>query len=277
MLCVAFIVLILIFLPSGVSALVPGESDYEPMQSVVLSDIEGDSVELVSTDTQTVLNLDKAVLPEGVLAVSFNAKAVEKSDVAYMSAVAALAAALNGSAVGEIDLFDLSLTDLDKNENITKLNGKLSITIACKSGVNSVFYFNEKTSQIEDMQGVLSENTKYITFETDHFSYFMLAKTDRTIAVLPKESVGNIGQVIVENSDKEQKDNLEKSEELPEKEREDTTDNSTQKPAEATDKQENNMEKVKKEQTRDITPFVCVAFLVLFCEFLFTLKRIICK
>lgn len=159
--------------PSGIHALSPGDSDYTTQKSVILSDILGDSFELVSTEAQAVLALDKAILPQGVWAVSFEAKAIEKTNPIFNRALDAI----KGIADGEIELFDFSLLDMDKNTKITKLNGKLSITVACKEGINSVFYFDDQTAEIKDMQGVLSKNSKYITFETDHFSYFIMAKT----------------------------------------------------------------------------------------------------
>lgn len=159
----------------SVSAVEPGASDYVETKEVIIADVAGSIVELTNVDSGVLVSMDKSVLPEGVTGVKFEARTVTASDTATVN-VKALAAE---KGMTNVTLFDFSLINTTNNSKISKLNGKVSITVACPTGVNTVLYFNEDTNTIENLGGTLSKDGKFITFETSHFSYYALATTPK--------------------------------------------------------------------------------------------------
>lgn len=160
----------------SVSALTPGYSDYRIMTSVRLNTVDGDSVELTNLETSAFIKFNKQSLPNGIEAVSFDAKKLDAVNPRYI----AMEAAAKSLKLQKLSMFDFSLTDIDKNSKIIDLNQPVAITVACDTGVNSVYFYNDTTNKLEYIGGELSENKRYITFDISHFSYFVLAFTEKT-------------------------------------------------------------------------------------------------
>lgn len=134
----------------SVSAATPGYSDYEVTKTVVLSTVAGDKVELTSTESKTVVSIAKTALPERVTSVIFAAKEIDKTSDTYVAAKKLAEKSGFKNAV----LFDFKLLD-QNNAPIEKLNGKISVTVACPKGVNTVLYYNDKDGTITNLGGTV--------------------------------------------------------------------------------------------------------------------------
>lgn len=163
-------------------ALAPGASDYSETTEVRLDQVAGDKIEMTSVDSGIVVSIDKTALPAGVTSVKFEAREITaQTDSNFNSAVAAATT----SGFSNVTVFDFSLKDTGSNSAITQLNGKISITVACPAGTNTVLYFDETTGTIANLGGSVSGDGKFITFETDHFSYYALATVGSAPVTLP--------------------------------------------------------------------------------------------
>lgn len=154
---------------SNVSALVPGDSDYKVADSVILADVIENEISLININTKVTVAIPKSAFSDTVTAVSFESTTVDSNtDVALIAAKTA-----ENSGYSDAMLYDFKLLDQD-GETIVKLNAKASVTVVCPDILDSVLYYNDKDYSVESMGGIVKSG--FITFETDHFSYFMLAK-----------------------------------------------------------------------------------------------------
>lgn len=176
---------------SGVAyALAPGASDYSETTEVKIDQVVGNVVELTSVDSGIVVAIDKTALPVGVTGVKFEAREITaETDSNFSTAVAA--ATSNGFS--NVTVFDFSLKDTGSNSAITQLNGKISITVACPTGTNTVLYYDETTGSIMNLGGSVSGDGKFITFETDHFSYYALATVGNAPTTTPPSGTTDAG------------------------------------------------------------------------------------
>ncbi|MEG0691599.1 MAG: hypothetical protein RR444_00780 [Oscillospiraceae bacterium] len=178
-----FLLSICVFLCSGsVQAIGPGASDYIVAQEVKVADVQGDKIELTDIDTGIVLSMAKSALSPRTSSVKLDAQAIDEDNLVFINAE--LAAKEVGAT--ELSLFDLTLIETEKNSTIKQLNEKIMVTIACQNECNAAFYFDELTGTVLDMNATLSNDKKFISFETDHFSYYALAK------VQTKATIGTI-------------------------------------------------------------------------------------
>lgn len=157
----------------SVSAVAPGDSDYKVTSSVDLSTVKEDKFELTNTDSKSVIAINKKALPTSVTSVTFAAKELGKTTETYVAANKAIVKAGFKNA----SVFDFKLLD-QNNAEIANLNGKVSVTVACPKGVNTVLYYNDKDGKVTELGGKVKDG--FITFETNHFSYYVLAEKATT-------------------------------------------------------------------------------------------------
>lgn len=176
------------------SALTAGFSDYGTSETKTVADVAGDTVSLADTTSGSIIDIPKTALPEGVTQVTFAAKEYSTSSEEYKAA----ARAAQGEGFSNFVVLDLKLFDQD-SKSISKLNGKIEITLKVTGDVNTVLYFNDATGKIENLGGTVKNG--FITFETDHFSYYMLAKADAAATVTTTAATTTNGVVNPATSD----------------------------------------------------------------------------
>lgn len=154
-------------LAMSVSAVTPGSSDYGSADSKPVSATE--NTQLTSATTGSSVSIPAGALPAGVTNVTFSSNRVDASSAVARSATATAAA----QGFTNATVFDLKLSD-QNGTYISQLNGKVAVTIPVVDGANTVLYYNEATNTVENLGGTVSNG--FITFETNHFSYYMLVR-----------------------------------------------------------------------------------------------------
>ncbi len=166
--CVSMLAVSVIAAPAGYS-------DYGVSDTKTVAEVAGNSVALTDTTSGTSVDIPKSALPAGVTEVTFASKPISKNSTVHQAASSAAAA----KGFSNVTVFDLKL--LDQNSTaITQLNGKVAVTLKVEGDVNTVLYYNDATNSVENLGGTVKNG--FITFETNHFSYYMLAKTASTTA-----------------------------------------------------------------------------------------------
>lgn len=166
--CVSMLAVSVIAAPAGYS-------DYGVSDTKTVAEVAGNSVALTDTNSGTSVDIPKSALPAGVTEVTFASKPISKNSTVHQAASSAAAA----KGFSNVTVFDLKL--LDQNSTaITQLNGKVAVTLKVEGDVNTVLYYNDATNSVENLGGTVKNG--FITFETNHFSYYMLAKTASTTA-----------------------------------------------------------------------------------------------
>ena len=186
-------------------AVTAGYSDYG--KSDVVAVTPDKKVELVAQGTDSngsalstgvKVEIPAGMLPENVTQVSMEVGAVADADVS--------AAVAEAESKGYDDLKVLDIRLLDQNGNpITQLNGAVSVTVPASGSQNAVYVSDNH--KITDMNAVLSGG--YLTFETDHFSYYAAAEkknaasgpatgdTGTTMIVVAVMSAAAVGVVLL--------------------------------------------------------------------------------
>lgn len=146
-------------------AVAPGYSDYGTSDTKDV--VKGEAVgALTAPNTGVTVDIPADVLPDHVEKVSMEIAAVDKEEVK-----AALANA-EKKGFSNVDVLNIVLRDQNGNP-ISQLNGKVSVTVPASNNQNAVIYIADDDS-ITDMNAVLKNS--YLTFETDHFSYYAAAE-----------------------------------------------------------------------------------------------------
>lgn len=153
---------------------VPGTSDYEQGKPVNVATAPGNKVEVTNTNTATNVAIPKAALPAGVTTVELQTKQLPAGDATLAKVETLLK---KDNAYKNATVIDFVLKDQDGNA-ITKFNGKISVTVKCPAGINTVLYYDNVKNTITDLGGTVKNG--YITFETDHFSYYAMAEKTKT-------------------------------------------------------------------------------------------------
>ncbi len=83
-----------------------------------------------------------------------------------------------------IEVFDLNMITNSTNQPVTKLdNGKFKITLPIKEEFQNKelkVYYVDEDGKVEEYEVTISDDGKYASFETDHFSIYTLASTGKT-------------------------------------------------------------------------------------------------
>lgn len=146
-------------------AVAPGYSDYGASDEKAV--VAGETIELTTTaKTGVTVKVAADVLPEGVEKVKMEVAAVDHEKVAD-----AIANAEKGG-FKNVDVLDIVLLDQD-GKPIEKLSGKVTVTVPAAGSQNAVIYIADD-NQVSDMGASLSNG--YLSFETDHFSYYAAAE-----------------------------------------------------------------------------------------------------
>lgn len=172
-------------------AVTAGYSDYG--KSDVVAVTPDKKVELVAQGTDSngsalstgvKVEIPAGMLPENVTQVSMEVGAVADADVS--------AAVDEAESKGYDDLKVLDIRLLDQNGNpITQLNGAVSVTVPASGSQNAVLYVSDD-HKITDMNAVLSGG--YLTFETDHFSYYAAAEKKNAVS---GPATGDTGTTVI--------------------------------------------------------------------------------
>lgn len=175
----------------SVSALTAGFSDYGKTETKKVADVTTATIVLTDTTTGTTVDVPKTALPAGVTEITFAAKKLETASTEYKTAAEVATAAGYSNFV----LFDLKLLD-QNNKAIETLNGKIKVTLKVEGDATTILYYNSTTGKVENLGGEVKNG--FITFETDHFSYYMQAKTVTTdTGDIPKTSDNTMTAIII--------------------------------------------------------------------------------
>ena len=143
----------------------PGYSDYGASDEKDV--VAGETLELTTTaKTGVTVEVAADVLPEGVKKVKMEVAAVDNAKVADAIATA------EKDGFKNVAVLDIVLKDQDGNP-IEKLNGKVTVTVPAAGNQNAVLYIADD-NKVSDMGAKLSNG--YLSFETDHFSYYAAAE-----------------------------------------------------------------------------------------------------
>lgn len=154
----------------SVSALTAGYSDYGTSDTKTVAAVQGDKISLTDTTRGAIVDIPKTALPAEVTAVTFASKLLDTSSATHK---AASALATTGG-FSDVAVFDLKLLDQNSSE-VKSLNGKISVTLKVTGDANTVLYYDDAANKLENLGGTVANG--FITFETSHFSYYLLAKT----------------------------------------------------------------------------------------------------
>ena len=146
-------------------AVAPGYSDYGASDEKDV--VAGETLELTTTaKTGVTVEVAADVLPEGVKKVKMEVAAVDNAKVADAIATA------EKDGFKNVAVLDIVLKDQDGNP-IEKLNGKVTVSVPAAGNQNAVLYIADD-NKVSDMGAKLSNG--YLSFETDHFSYYAAAE-----------------------------------------------------------------------------------------------------
>lgn len=175
-------------------AVTAGYSDYGKSDEKEV--VAGQKIELVAqgqgADGSTMatgvkVEIPAGVLPEGVTKVSMEISGVEDAQVQE---------ALNNAAdmgYSDVKVLDISLKD-QNGDSISGLNGHVTVTVPASGKQNAVLYFADDHS-VADMEASLSGG--YLTFETNHFSYYAAAFQSEAASGTPETGDSSTTLVVI--------------------------------------------------------------------------------
>lgn len=175
-------------------AVTAGYSDYGKSDEKEV--VAGQKIELVAQGqgangstmaTGVKVEIPAGVLPEGVTKVSMEISGVEDAQVQE---------ALNNAAdmgYSDVKVLDISLKD-QNGDSISGLNGHVTVTVPASGKQNAVLYFADDHS-VTDMEASLSGG--YLTFETNHFSYYAAAFQSEAASGTPETGDSSTTLVVI--------------------------------------------------------------------------------
>ena len=148
-------------------------------------------LKLMNSSNSISVNIPVDVLPDGVTSVEFIATLIDDDHPAKAAAFQAVNDL--GPDFIPVFLFDLNLLDQNGNK-ITRFNGYIEVTMPVMQGVNAVAYYDENTGEIELLHSEVKNG--FITFKTNHFSYYLFientgTENDNIINVVDDEDTSN--------------------------------------------------------------------------------------
>ncbi len=152
-----------------VSAVTSGYSDYgKSDQKTVVADV-ATTLTIGSGTSAVSMEIPANALPSNVTSVAFEVQAVDSSS----SNVAKDVAAATAAGYNDVQVLDINLIDQDGN-HITSLNGNATISVPMlHNDYNTVLHFDG--TNLNNCNATV--NNGFIQFQTNHFSYYMLAKS----------------------------------------------------------------------------------------------------
>ena len=175
-------------------AVTAGYSDYG--KSDVKDVVAGQKVELVAqgqgADGSTMATGVKVEIPAGVLPAGVTKVSMEVTGVENAKVQKALENAAN-MGYSDVKVLDISLKD-QNGDSISGLNGHVTVTVPASGKQNAVLYFADNNS-VTDMKASLSGG--YLTFKTNHFSYYAAAFQSEAASGTPQTGDSSTTLVVI--------------------------------------------------------------------------------
>ena len=139
--------------------------------------------------TGATVDVSNATIPAGVTGLSLNVTPKGSVDKEATEVDRILNTNLRIGAIGKSVLYDIKLLN-QSSSPVTNFIGKVKVRLLIPQGMSGnlhVFWYDESTNALTDMGATVEGD--YLTFETEHFSYYAIVKCGNALTLDTKSYV----------------------------------------------------------------------------------------